>query len=205
MDMKYSVKGKKKEAVGWEFTVEGLGTTTSDTFSEADRAIREFIAKKTGVSASDVEYESDPPTDYKYTIDQLLDYAATQDHGGLVTLGRSGNPSISTVSYVVTPERRIRIFATQDRAKIKHLRRDPRAGIYISHQLWSYVSLYGDASLSPVAQHPDDEVAHAFVAHSFGLQGGGKPEQELPMREQAVRDGRLYIEITPTRGHGLLT
>jgi Pyridoxamine 5'-phosphate oxidase len=202
--MKYNVRGKKNEAVGWEFAVDGLGTTTSDTFSEADRAIRAFIAEKTGVSAADVEYESNPPTDYKYTIDQLLDYAETQDHGGLVTIGMNGNPTISTVSFRVTPERKIRIFATENRAKIRHLRRDPRAGIYTSHELWSYVSIYGDATLSAVAQHPDDEIAHAFVAHTFSLQDGGTPDQELAIREQAVRDGRLYLEITPTRGHGLL-
>lgn len=202
--MKHTVRGKKREVIGWEFTVDGLGTTTSNTFSEADRAIRALIAEKTGVSAADVEYVSDPPTDNKYSIDQLMDYAETQDHGGLVTIGQNGDPTISTVSYVVTPERRIRIFATENRAKIRHLRRDPRAGIYISHELWSYVSIYGDATLSPVARHPDDEIAHAFVAHSFATQSGGSPDQELPIREQAVRDGRLYLEITPTRGHGLL-
>jgi nitroimidazol reductase NimA-like FMN-containing flavoprotein (pyridoxamine 5'-phosphate oxidase superfamily) len=57
-----------------------------------------------------------------------LEAAATQRLGVLVTLKRDGRPQMSNIMYGIS-DGRIRISATDGRAKTNNLRRDPRASL----------------------------------------------------------------------------
>ena len=63
----------------------------------------------------------------------LLDLLHDQHQGVLVTLKRDGRPQLSNVVYAYSPTtRQIRISVTDDRAKTRNLRRDPRASFYVT-------------------------------------------------------------------------
>ena len=95
--------------------------------------------------------------------ESLLDRIGTHGLGVLVTIKRDGRPQLSNVTYVYDGTR-VRISLTDDRAKTKNLRRDPRASLYVNGANGrSYVVLEGKAELSPVAADPNDEVVEALV------------------------------------------
>ena len=60
----------------------------------------------------------------------LLERIGSTGLGVLVTLKRDGRPQLSNITYVYDGER-IRISLTDDRAKTKNLRRDPRATLCV--------------------------------------------------------------------------
>src|SRR5215467_14311742 len=93
----------------------------------------------------------------------LLERIGGSGLGVLVTLKRDGRPQLSNITYVYDGER-LRISLTDDRAKTKNLRRDPRASVYINGDNGrSYLVLEGKAELSPVAADPHDETVEALV------------------------------------------
>ena len=92
-----------------------------------------------------------------------LAFAGASHNGVLVTLKRDGRPQLSNISYAVI-DGTIGISITDDRAKTKNLRRDPRASLYVSSpDFWSYVVLEGTAELTPgerVTRRCDRRAAH---------------------------------------------
>jgi len=76
--------------------------------------------------------------------------AATTNKGVLVTLKRNGRPQLSNIIYAYDAlTRTVRISVTENRAKTRNLRRDPRASLYVrSEDFWSYEVLDGTATLS---------------------------------------------------------
>ena len=60
--------------------------------------------------------------------------------------------------------RRVRVSVTDDRAKVRNVRRDPRVSLFVSSDDgWSYAVLEGDAELSPVARDEHDATVEALV------------------------------------------
>jgi len=51
--------------------------------------------------------------------------------GILVTIKRDGRPQLSNILYFLDDDGRIKISATQTRAKTHNLRRDPRASLHV--------------------------------------------------------------------------
>src|SRR3954451_12112422 len=95
--------------------------------------------------------------------ESLLDRIGTHGLGVLVTIKRDGRPQLSNVTYVFDGER-IRVSLTDDRAKTKNLRRDPRASLDVDGPggRW-YVVLEGKPDLSPVAADAHDAVVEDVV------------------------------------------
>lgn len=63
--------------------------------------------------------------------EEALALVAGQRLGVLVTLRRDGRPQTSNVVYAVA-DRQVRVSVTQDRAKTRNLRRDPRVTLHVS-------------------------------------------------------------------------
>ena len=83
--------------------------------------------------------------------DGLLTLVEAKNAGVLVTIKRDGRPQLSNIDYTLR-DGVVRISVTDDRAKVKNLRRDPRASLYVVRDdFWSYAVVEGDAELSPVA------------------------------------------------------
>jgi len=120
----------------------------------------------------------------------------------LVTLKRDGRPQLSNVSCFYDPATRTaRISTTDGRAKTANLRRDPRAGLYVtSPDFWSYVVAEGTAELSGVAADPHDAVVDELV-EVYRLIAGEHPNWE-EYRAAMVADRRLVVRVHVDRVYG---
>jgi PPOX class probable F420-dependent enzyme len=122
--------------------------------------------------------------------------------GVLVTLKRDGRPQLSNVSYTFDAEAGvIRISSTADRAKVRNLRRDPRASFYVtSPDFWTFVVAEGDADVSAVAADPADATVEELIAVYRAI-GGEHPDWD-EYRAAMVRDRRLVIRVSVSRVYG---
>jgi len=94
------------------------------------------------------------------------------------------------------------VSLTDDRAKTKNLRRDPRASLYVlGDNFFQYVVLEAAAELSPVAAAPDDDTVDALVAYYRAGQGEHPDWDEY--RAAMVADRRLVLTLRPERAYGL--
>ena len=96
-----------------------------------------------------------------------------------------------------------RISITDDRAKTKNLRRDPRASLYVvADDFWAYAVLEATAELTPVAAAPDDATVEELVAYYRALQGEHRDWDDY--RRAMVAQKRLVARLRPERGYGML-
>ncbi|MFI9645334.1 PPOX class F420-dependent oxidoreductase [Streptomyces sp. NPDC052040] len=126
------------------------------------------------------------------------------EHGGvLVTLKRDGRPQLSNVVHTYDPEERIiRVSLTDDRAKTRNLRRDPRASYHVtSPDRWAYTVAEGTAELSPVAQEPYDPTVEELVRLYRDL-SGEHPDWD-DYRTAMVREHRLLLRLRVERAYGV--
>jgi PPOX class probable F420-dependent enzyme len=134
---------------------------------------------------------------------RLLALAADHDLGVLVTLKRDGRPQLSNVSYVFDPETMTaRVSVTDDRAKTRNARRDPRVSLFVSSKDgWSYAALDGDAELSDVTIDPHDAAADALVAVYRDIRGEEHPDWD-EYRGAMVEQKRLVRSLQVTHVYG---
>ncbi|EMD21874.1 Pyridoxine 5'-phosphate oxidase [Amycolatopsis azurea DSM 43854] len=89
----------------------------------------------------------------------LSAFIAEHTFGALATLKRDGRPHLSTVVYTWDPEtREIRVSTTEDRLKVKQLRNNPTASLYVSSaDHWKFAVVEGKTELSEVTRTPEGE------------------------------------------------
>jgi PPOX class probable F420-dependent enzyme len=130
-----------------------------------------------------------------------LEWAATRTHGILITIRADGRPQSSDIAYFVD-DGAFLISITDDRAKTKNLRRDPRAVLHLSDPAaWSYVAFDGTVALTPVATAPDDATADQLVAYYEQVRGEPHPDWD-EYRAAMVEQRRLLARLTPTSAVG---
>ncbi|MEU9558840.1 TIGR03618 family F420-dependent PPOX class oxidoreductase [Streptomyces fumanus] len=137
------------------------------------------------------------------TQDALLKLFAEERNGVLVTLKRDGRPQLSNVIHTYDPEERVlRVSLTDDRAKTRNLRRDPRASYHVTTpDRWSYAVAEGTADLSPVVADPYDETAEELV-RLYREALGEHPDWD-DYRAALVRDRRLVLRLRVDRVYGV--
>ena len=80
-------------------------------------------------------------------LTRALELAGGQQLGVLTTLKQDGRPQLSNIAYGVGDDGLVRISVTDDRAKTRNLRRDPRASLYVGRKDgWAYLVLEGRPS-----------------------------------------------------------
>jgi PPOX class probable F420-dependent enzyme len=123
--------------------------------------------------------------------------------GVLVTLKRDGRPQLSTVGYDYDSGRRvIRVSVTDDRAKTRNLRRDPRASFHVSSaDGWSFVVAECRAELGVVTEDPYDSAADELVDYSRAT--GGERAEWDEFRKTMVAERRLLVNLHVERLYGL--
>lgn len=137
-------------------------------------------------------------------IDERFTSLLAARHGGvLATLRKDGRPQLSNVSYAWFPaDQLIKVSVTDDRAKVKNIRRDPRVSFHVTtDDFWSYVVVDGVAELSPVASEPGDDTVEELMALYRTIQGEHPDWDDY--RAAMVRDKRLVLRITPQYGYGI--
>ncbi|MDJ0343129.1 PPOX class F420-dependent oxidoreductase [Streptomyces sp. H10-C2] len=132
----------------------------------------------------------------------LLDLLRQHPRGALVTLKRDGRPQLSNVGYTYDEKSHtIRISVTDDRAKTRNLRRDPRASLYVSTpDLGAYLIAEGDAELTPVTTDPQDATADELVEVYRAISGEHPDWDEY--RAAMVTDRRLVVRLRVTKVYG---
>jgi PPOX class probable F420-dependent enzyme len=133
----------------------------------------------------------------------LLDRIGTHGLGVLVTIKRDGRPQLSNVTYVFDGTR-VRVSLTDDRAKTRNLRRDPRAALYVNGPGGrSYVVLEGKAELSPAAADPYDAVVEDLVDY-YRTASGEHPDWD-EYRAAMVQEKRLVFAMVVEHAYGMPT
>ncbi|MER7577086.1 PPOX class F420-dependent oxidoreductase [Streptomyces sp. NPDC126514] len=137
------------------------------------------------------------------TEEALLPLLSEGDGGVLVTLKRDGRPQLSNVVHAYGPDERvIRVSLTDDRAKTRNLRRDPRASYHVtSPDRWAYTVAEGTADLTPVAEDPYDETVEELVRLYRDVQGEHPDWDDF--RAAMVRDRRLVLRLRVDRVYGI--
>jgi PPOX class probable F420-dependent enzyme len=137
------------------------------------------------------------------TQNALLTLLAEHRGGVLVTLKRDGRPQLSNVAHVYYPDERIiRVSLTDDRAKTRNLRRDPRASYHVTTaDRWAYTVAEGTAELTPVAGDPYDDTVEELVRLYRDLQGEHPDWDEY--RAAMVQDRRLVLRLRVERAYGI--
>jgi PPOX class probable F420-dependent enzyme len=132
----------------------------------------------------------------------LLSLLASRTGGVLATLKRDGLPQLSNVSYTFDESTRlIRVSLTDDRAKTRNLRRDPRAVFHVTtEEFRPYVVAEGIAELTPVAADPHDATVEE-LAEIYRLVLGEHPDWD-DFRAAMVRDRRLVLRLRVSRVYG---
>ena len=125
----------------------------------------------------------------------LLDLFARLHGGSLITLKRDGRPQASVVIHAWdAATRSIRVSITDDRAKTRNLRRDPRASYQVvSPDLTAWAVGEGFAELTPPAADPHDATVEALVDLYRRLAGEHPDWTEY--REAMVTDRRVVLTL----------
>ncbi len=134
----------------------------------------------------------------------LLELASGRDLGVLATIKRDGRPQLSNVNYALDIEtRKARMSVTDDRAKVRNLRRDPRASLLVSSRDgWSYAVLEGTVELSAVASFPNDAAVEELIALYRDIRGEDHPDWD-EYREAMVSDKRLVATLRVHHTYGI--
>ncbi|GAB2850014.1 PPOX class F420-dependent oxidoreductase [Streptomyces deserti] len=137
------------------------------------------------------------------TQEALLGLLSAGNGGVLVTLKRDGRPQLSNVNHAYYPDERIiRVSLTDDRAKTRNLRRDPRASYHVTTaDRWAYTVAEGTADLSPVAQDPYDETVEELIRLYRDVLGEHPDWDDY--RAAMVRDRRLVLRLRVERAYGI--
>lgn len=125
----------------------------------------------------------------------LLALFADLRGGSLITLKRDGRPQASVVIHVWDPDRRaVRISVTDDRAKTRNLRRDPRASFHVvAPDLTAWAVGEGFAELTPPAADAHDDTVEALV-DLYRRLAGEHPDWE-EYRAAMVADRRVVLTL----------
>jgi PPOX class probable F420-dependent enzyme len=132
----------------------------------------------------------------------LLALFAELRGGSLITLKRDGRPQASVVIHVWDPARRaVLISVTDDRAKTRNLRRDPRASYQVvAPDLTAWAVGEGFAELTPPAADPQDDTVEALVDLYRRLAGEHPDWPEY--RAAMVADRRVVLTLAFERVYG---
>jgi PPOX class probable F420-dependent enzyme len=136
-------------------------------------------------------------------MDAFLELLGERGRATLATIKKDGRPQLSVVSYAFdAAEQVIRVSITDDRAKTRNMRRDPRVSLMVHPEAYKYAVYEGDAELSPVAQSPDDATVEELIALYRAASGKEHPDWD-EYRAAMVADKRLVLRIRVTHAYGM--
>jgi PPOX class probable F420-dependent enzyme len=121
----------------------------------------------------------------------------------LVTLRRDGSPQTSNVAFTLA-DGVARVSVTDDRAKTRNLRRDPRCVLHVlGSTFWEYASYPARASLSAVTAEPGDAVGRELLEVYETITGSPHPDPD-EFFAAMVAERRLVLRLELGEGTGPL-
>jgi PPOX class probable F420-dependent enzyme len=113
-------------------------------------------------------------------MDQAIEWARDHKNATLITIRRDGRPQSPDIVYAPDASAFV-ISITDDRAKTRNMRRDPRVVLHISQpSTWSYLSFDGTVELSDVTTRPGDATNDALCAYYQAVAGRPHPVGRVP-------------------------
>jgi PPOX class probable F420-dependent enzyme len=129
-------------------------------------------------------------------IAEALDWAAGRSVGTLITIRNDGRPQSSDITYSLEGNTFL-VSITEDRAKTRNIRRDPRVVLHLSDpSSWTYMSFDGTVELLPTTTIPGDATSDSLVAY-YRAAAGEHPDWD-EYRRAMVDQKRLIARFTPT-------
>ena len=121
-------------------------------------------------------------------------YLAANHRAVLATQQRDGRPQLSNILYAVDDDGLVRISSTRDRAKVRNLRRDPRASLaVIGANFFEYVVAEGTA-------HIEEGATLAADLRRVYVKVGGKEHPNWEEYDAAmIAEGRVLIALQVER------
>ncbi|MEO9222324.1 MAG: PPOX class F420-dependent oxidoreductase [Mycobacteriaceae bacterium] len=138
-----------------------------------------------------------------HTAPDLAALFGTHGLGVLATVKRDGRPQLSNVAYAYDPDPQVlSVSVTDDRAKTRNLRRDPRASLYVTTKdRWAYAVAECDAELMPVTVDTGDQTAQALVA-LYRTVSGEHPDWD-EFRAAMISEKRLVLRLQVQHFYGV--
>jgi len=125
--------------------------------------------------------------------DQALDYLRRNHRGVLATIKRDGRPQLSHVAYLLDADGAVKISVTDDRAKTRNARRDPRVSLTVVGDNWyEYVVVEGTARIVDADPVP-------LLRHVYRGVTGGEHLDWAEFDAAMVRDDRVVLAIAVDR------
>lgn len=130
------------------------------------------------------------------------DLLAAGKFGTLTTIKSDGRPQLSQVVYAYDRDSAtLRVSVTDDRAKTRNLRRDPRTSVLVQGESpWSYAVGEGVATVGEVTTEPGDPASEELVALYRSLAGEHPNWEEY--RRAMVAERRLVLSIALDHTYG---
>jgi PPOX class probable F420-dependent enzyme len=124
--------------------------------------------------------------------------------GVLATIRRDGRPQLSNVVHHYDPgTRTVRVSVTDDRAKTRNLRRDPRACLHVTTgDFGAYAVAEGTVELTEPAADPGDATV-AELVELYRAIGGEHPDWD-EYRAAMVEQRRLVLRLRVERVYGMV-
>jgi PPOX class probable F420-dependent enzyme len=134
--------------------------------------------------------------------DKLLALLSATENGILVTIKKDGRPQLSNVTYGYDPaSRMVQVSITEDRAKARNLRRDPRVSLHVTTPGFdAWVVAEGVADLLGPARAVDDPATEALVALYRGIRGEHPDWDEY--RAAMVEQSRVAMSFVVQHSYG---
>jgi PPOX class probable F420-dependent enzyme len=131
-----------------------------------------------------------------------IELIGSRGHGVLSTLKRDGRPQLSVIGYGFDADRLlIRVSLTNDRAKTRNLRRDPRVSLLVTTKdLRPYVVIEGTAHLTDIARDPHDATVDELI-DLYRHIAGEHPDWD-DYRAAMIADERLVLSFTVEHAYG---
>lgn len=132
--------------------------------------------------------------------DQLIEFLRPRHRGILVTNRSDGRPQLSPVTFGVDGDGRIVVSTYPSRAKVRNLRRDPRASMCVLSDEWNdaWVQVDGTAEVLDLP-----EAMEPLVDYFRGISGEHPNWDEY--REAMRRQGKSLVRVTIERWSPLAT
>ena len=133
--------------------------------------------------------------------DAHRDFLTNNHNGALTTFRRNGAAQMSIVTCGIYDDG-VAFTTTEDRAKLRNLRRDSRCTILVGTDDWrNFVVLEGEAKLVGVDDSSADEYRETL--RNVYRTAAGQEHPNWPEYDQAMRHDRRYgVIVTPTHVYG---
>ncbi|MCH8310968.1 MAG: PPOX class F420-dependent oxidoreductase [Chloroflexi bacterium] len=134
--------------------------------------------------------------------DKVKKFLSENHQAVLTTFRRDGGAQMSIITVGAYRDGAA-FTTTDDRAKLRNLRRNPRCSLLVSHDNWRpYVVLEGQAQVLAADNTDAEELKHAlrdvYRAASGGKEHPNWDEYDLAM----VEDKRAAVIVVPDRVYG---